>query len=120
MLYANKKFHLCRIPLKAKGPQDVKILRRSEHIEEFPELFKEFEEHRSHAFTEDGLFSIVRAEELFNIVRTDTDESAREMAFEDARANLITNLQHKVMQEKDAEAVKILRKIHDVDTAVES
>ena len=119
MLYTQKKFHLCRIPLKATGPQDVEILRRSEHIEEFPALFKEFEEHRSHAFNDDGLFSIVRAKELFNVVRTDTEESAKEMAFDDARANLITNLQHKVMQEKDAEAVNVLRKVHDVDTAVE-
>jgi len=118
MIYTEKTFFLCRIPLSAEGPQSVEVVTKAENIEDFPRVFSEYEELRKHAFNEDGLFSVIRADELFTIVRTSSDKLARELSFEDSRANLITNLQHRVMQGKDANAVSILKKVHEVETKV--
>ncbi len=118
MIYTDKTFFLCRIPLSAEGPADVEIVTKAENIEDFPRVFTEYEELRKHAFNEDGLFSVVRADELFIVVRTAGEKAAKELAFEDSRANLITNLQHKVMQNKDKEASAILKKVHEVETRV--
>jgi len=114
-MYQEKFFFLCHIPLSAAGPQDVEILQKAETTNEFPELFEKYEDLRTHAFNEDGLFSIIRADDLHLIVRTRSEESAKETAFEEGRANLITNLQHKVMQEKDKNAVSILREVHGIE-----
>ena len=118
MLYSEKYFFLCRIPLSAEGPKDVEIIKKAETTTEFPALFEEFEEKRSHAFNEDKLYSIVRADEIFKIVRTHKDKDAKELSFEDVRADLVTNLEQKVMQHKDKNALSILRKVHDVEMSI--
>ncbi|MEX0780001.1 MAG: hypothetical protein WD491_04595 [Balneolales bacterium] len=118
MLYSEKYFFLCRIPLSAVGPTDVEILQKAQNTEEFPALFDQFEEKRSHAFNKDKLYSIVRADEIFAIVRTNNDKQAKEEAFENVRADLVTNLEQKVMQHKDKNAVSILRKVHDVEMKI--
>ncbi|MEX0772215.1 MAG: hypothetical protein WEB89_11160 [Balneolales bacterium] len=115
MLYSEKYFFLCRIPLSAEGPKDVEVLQKAQNTEEFPALFDQFEEKRSHAFNKDKLYSIVRADEIFTIVRTHNEDQAKETAFEDVRPDLVTNLEQKVMQSKDKNAVSILRKVHDVE-----
>lgn len=117
MIYTEKTFYLCRIPLSAEGPQDVEIMTKAENIEDFPRVFDEYEKCRKHAFNKDGLFSIVRADEIFAIIRTTTSKSAKEMAFEENRANLITNLQHRVMQGKDQNARGILKSVHEIETS---
>lgn len=117
-MYQEKFFFLCHVPLSATGPQDVNILQKAETTKEFPELFKKYEDLRSHAFNDDSLFSIIRADDLHLIVRTGSDETAKEAAFEEGRANLITNLQHKVMQEKDKNAVSILKEVHGIEMEV--
>ncbi|MCH8568639.1 MAG: hypothetical protein LAT67_10260 [Balneolales bacterium] len=118
MIYTEKTFFLCRIPLSAESENDVEVVTRAENINDFPRVFSEYEELRSHAFNEDKLFSVIRADELFVIVRTISDKAAKQMAFEESTANLITNLQHRVMQNKDAEASAILKKVHEIDTEV--
>lgn len=118
MIYTEKTFFLCRIPLSAEGAQDVEIITKAVNIEDFPRVFTEYEEKRGHAFNDDGLFSVIRADELFTIVRTSSDKLAREMAFEESRSYLITNLQHRVMQQKDAEAAAILKKVHEIETSL--
>lgn len=115
MNFKEKFFFLCRIPLDAESSSDVEVVRKSESTTEFPELFKEYEEKRSHAFNEDGLYSVIRAEEIFLLVRTTDPKSAKEIAFEDSRANLITNLEHRVMQNNDAKAKAILSKVHEIE-----
>ncbi len=117
-MYQEKFFFLCKIPLSAKGSEDVTILEKAENTSEFPELFKKYEDLRSHAFNKDSLFSIIRADELHLIVRTNNEALAKEQAFEEARPNLITNLQHKVMQDKDKHARQILKEVHEIDTEI--
>ncbi len=114
-MYQEKFFYLCHIPLSATGAEDVDILQAAKTAEGFPDLFRKYEENRSHAFNEDQLFSIIRADDLHMIVRTGSEEEAKEMAFEKSRANLITNLQHRVMQKKDKNALAILKEVHDID-----
>lgn len=116
MNYTENHFYICRIPLSAEGPQDVEIVDEIETTEDFPRLFQKFEELRSHAFNKDNLYSVVRADELFTLIRTSGVKQAKEVAFEEARANLITNLQHRVMQTRDENARAILRDVHEVDT----
>ncbi len=115
MLYQDKFYYLCRIPLSAEGPKDVEILEKAESNSAFSELFNKYEELRSHAFNDDGLYSVIRADEIFVLIRTTSPEKAKFEAFEDARPGLITNLEHRVMQEKDNNAVQILRNVHYVD-----
>lgn len=118
-MYQEKFFFLCKIPLSARSPEDVTILKKAENTMQFPELFNDYEELRSHAFNEDNLFSIIRADELHLIIRVANNENlAKEVAFEEARPNLITNLQHKVMQSKDKTARDILKEVHNIDIAV--
>ncbi|MEX0680771.1 MAG: hypothetical protein WD097_05270 [Balneolales bacterium] len=115
MLYREKFFYLCHIPLSAEGPRDVEIVDKAGDSEAFPALFKKYEELRAHACNEDGLYSVIRADAIYILLRTTTIEQAKTDAFEEARASLITNLEHKVMQEKDQNAVQILRNVHSVD-----
>lgn len=116
MNYKHKLFYLCKTPLSAEGPKDVEIIDRAESSDEFPELFKEYEELRSHAFNEDKLYSIIRADDVFEILRTGTEQEAREKAFDMAQQEIITNLQHRVMQKDDKEAKAILKEVHDVES----
>jgi len=115
MIYKHKYFYLCKIPLSAEGPEDVEIITRAENSEDFPRVFKEYEELRSHAFNDDKIYSIVRADDIYDLIRTGTEEEAREEAFEKAQQEIITNLQHRVMQDEDSEAKAILKEVHDID-----
>lgn len=114
-MYQEKYFYLCRVPLSAGGPSDVEVISKADTSFEFPELFDEYEERRSHAFNKDQLFSIIRADEINLIIRNTTPDTAKAEAFAEATPELITVLQHKVMQNKDKEAMAILKKVHDVD-----
>ncbi|MCH8495366.1 MAG: hypothetical protein LAT57_07005 [Balneolales bacterium] len=116
MIYTDNFFFICRVPLSAEGSQDVEVLDRSEGTEDFPRVFTKFEELRSHAFNKDGLYSVIRADEIFILLRTTNKKEAQILAFENSRANLITNLQHRVMQANDENAKSILRNVHQIDT----
>ncbi len=116
MNYKHKFFYLCKTPLSAEGPEDVEVIDRAESSDEFPELFKEYEELRSHAFNEDKLYSIIRADDVYEILRTGTEQEAKDMAFDKAQQEIVTNLQHRVMQEDDKEAKAILKEVHDVES----
>jgi len=115
MKYEHKFFYLCKTPLSAEGPEDVDVIDRAEETAEFPELFEEYEELRSHAFNEDKLYSIIRADDIFDLLRTGTEKQAKKKAFENAQQEIVTNLQHKVMQDGDKEAKAILKEVHDID-----
>lgn len=116
MIYKQKFFYLCKIPLSAEGPGDVEIITRAEDNEDFPRVFKEYEEKRSHAFNDDKLYSIVRADDIYDLIRIGTKEEAREEAFENARQEIVTNLQHRVMQKDDPDAEAILKEVHGVES----
>lgn len=115
MNYKHNFFYLCKTPLSAEGPGDVEIITKAEDSEDFPRLFKEYEELRSHAFNDDKLYSIVRADDIYDLIRTGTVKEAKEEAFEKAQEEIITNLQHRVMQDKDANAKAILKEVHDIE-----
>ena len=115
MIYKHKYFYLCKTPLSAEGPEDVEVITRAENSEDFPRVFKEYEELRSHAFNEDKIYSIVRADDIYDLIRTGTEDEAREEGFEKAQQEIITNLQHRVMQDDDSEAKAILKEVHDID-----
>lgn len=116
MIYKQKFFYLCKTPLSAEGPSDVEIITRAEDSEDFPRVFKEYEEKRSHAFNDDKLYSIVRADDIYDLIRTGKEKEAREEAFEKAREEIITNLQHRVMQKEDKDAKAILSEVHGVES----
>jgi Mg/Co/Ni transporter MgtE len=115
MNYKQNYFYLCKIPLSAEGPEDVEVVTRAEDSEDFPRVFKQYEELRSHAFNEDKLYSIVRADDIFDLIRTGTESEAKNEAFEKAQQEIITNLQHRVMQGKDADAKAILKEVHGLE-----
>lgn len=119
MLYAENHFYLCQIPLSAEGPEDVTIRRKEETTESFPEMFKEYEQLRAHATNKDGLYSIVRADEIFIIIRTWDEKEARIKAFNESKSNIITNLQHRVMQQKDENAKSILKTVYQIESDTE-
>jgi hypothetical protein len=116
MIYTEKFFYLCRVPLSASGPQDVDILGTAETTDQFPDLFRHYEELRAHAFNKDGLYSVVRADDIYCVVRTNGKEPAKLQAFDDSKPHLITNLQHRVMQQNDKNAKSILSKVHEIET----
>lgn len=118
MQYAEKYFYLCSVPLSAENPKDVSIITRAENTSDFPRVFQKYEDLRSHAFNEDKLFSIIRADEIHILVRTTTTENAKEVAIEESKANVITNLQHRVMQNNDAKAREILKKVHQIELSL--
>lgn len=118
MLYQEKFFYLCHIPLSAEGPQDVEIIDKAEDTHSFPRLFAKFEELRAHACNKDGLYSVVRADDIYVLIRTGSAEQVKEEAFEEARAEIITNLEHRVMQNKDNNAVSILKNVHQIDLTI--
>ncbi len=114
MQYQQNFFYLCKTPLSAEGPEHVEIITRAENSEDFPRVFQEFEELRSHAFNEDKIYSVVRADDIYELVRTNTEESAKEIAYEKAEQEIITNLQHRVMQDGDSNAKGILKEVYDI------
>ncbi len=115
MKYKQQFFYLCKTPLSAEGPEHVEIISRADDSEDFPRLFNEYKELRSHAFNDDNLYSIVRADDIYDLIRTGTQDEAREEAFEQARKEIVTNLQHRVMQGGDKEAKSILGEVHDIE-----
>lgn len=115
MIYKQKYYYLCKTPLSAEGPEDVEIVDRADNNDEFPELFKKFEDLRSHAFNEDEIYSIVRADDIYDLLRTGTEKEAKEMAYDRAEPEIITNLQHRVMQGKDKNAQAILKEVHQIE-----
>lgn len=115
MQYQQNFFYLCKTPLSAEGPDHVEIITRAEDSEDFPRVFKEFEELRSHAFNEDKIYSVVRADVIYELIRTNTDVHAKEVAYEQAEAEIITNLQHRVMQDGDANAKGILKEVYGIE-----
>lgn len=115
MNYKHKYFYLCKTPLSAEGPEDVEIIDRAEHSDQFPALFKEYEELRSHAFNDEKLYSVIRADDVYDLLRNGTEKEAKEAAFEKAQQEIITNLQHRVMQKEDDEAKAILKEVHGVE-----
>lgn len=115
MLFQDQSFYLCRIPLDAKSSDDVEVIRKAKHTDNFTELFADYEERRSHAFNDDNLYGAVRADEIFSIIRTQGDDEAKKKAFEEAKSDIITNLEHRVMQKNDKNAKKILREVHGVE-----
>ncbi|HKL17408.1 MAG TPA: hypothetical protein VJ905_00495 [Halalkalibaculum sp.] len=115
MNYKHNFFYLCKTPLSAEGPGDVEIISKADDSEDFPRLFQEYEDLRSHAFNEDKLYSIVRADDIYDLIRTGNEKEAKEEAFDKAQQEIITNLQHRVMQDKDANAKAILKEVHDVE-----
>lgn len=115
MNYKQNYFYLCKIPLSAEGPEHVEIIDKAEDSKQFPELFKRYEELRSHAFNDDKIYSVVRADDIYDIIRTGTEKEAKEEAYEQAETEIITNLQHRVMQGKDANAKAILKEVYDIE-----
>lgn len=115
MNYKHNFFFLCKTPLSAEGPEDVEIITKAEDSEDFPRVFKEYEDLRSHAFNEDKLYSIVRADDIYDLIRTGNVKEAKEEAFEKAQQEIITNLQHRVVQDNDANAKAILKEVHEVE-----
>ncbi len=115
MIYKQKFYYLCKTPLSAEGPKDVEVVDRADDTKQFPELFKKYEEMRSHAFNDDDLYSIVRADDIYDLVRTGTDKEAKEVAYENAEPEIITNLQHRVMQGNDKNAEGILKDVHEIE-----
>ncbi len=115
MIYKQKYYYLCKTPLSAEGPEDVEVVERADNSNEFPALFQKFEELRSHAFNEDNIYSIVRADDIYDLLRTGTEKEAKEMAYERAEPEIITNLQHRVMQGSDKHAKAILKEVHQID-----
>jgi hypothetical protein len=118
MQYTENYFYLCHIPLSAESPDDVEIIQKCELTDNFPELFSEYEKLRAHATNKDGLYSVIRADDIYVIIRTNGDKNAKTKAFEDSRTNLITNLQHRVMQNKDENAQMILKSVYQVETNI--
>ncbi|TVR13904.1 MAG: hypothetical protein EA391_13485 [Balneolaceae bacterium] len=115
MIYKQKFYYLTKTPLSAEGPKDVEVIDRADDSNQFPELFSKYEELRSHAFNEDNLYSIVRADDIYDLVRTGTEKEAKELAFENAEPEIVTNLQHRVMQKNDKNAAAILKEIHQIE-----
>ncbi|MGF1670479.1 MAG: hypothetical protein ACFCU6_08535 [Balneolaceae bacterium] len=115
MIYKQKYFYLCKTPLSAESPADVEIIDRAQDNDEFPALFKKYEELRSHAFNEDHLYSVVRADDIYDLVRTGTEKEAKEAAFESAETEIVTNLQHRVVQNSDEHAKAILKEVHGLE-----
>lgn len=115
MNYTFNHFYLCKTPLSAEGANDVEIITKAEDSEDFPRVFKQFEELRSHAFNKDNIYSIVRADDIYELIRTSSEKEAKQEAFDKAQPEIITNLQHRVMQGKDANAKAILKEIYDIE-----
>lgn len=114
MQYQQHSFFLCKTPLHSSGERDVEVLDRADLSDAFPDLFVKYEELRSHAFNQDRLYSVTRAEDIYDLIRATGEREARELAWENAKPEIVTNLQHRVMQGGDSKAESILREVHDI------
>lgn len=117
-VFQEKFFYLCQIPLSAEGPEDVQIITQAEDSNDFPRVFQEYEARRRHAFNNEELYSVIRADEINLIVRNTSPETAKVQAFEEATSELITNLQHRVMQNGDKNAQSILKTVHGIEVEI--
>ncbi|WP_018127346.1 hypothetical protein [Balneola vulgaris] len=115
MNFQQNYFFLCKTPLSAEGPEDVEVITKAEDSADFPRVFSEFESLRSHAFNSENIYSVVRADDIYDLIRTASEKDAKEEAYERATPEIITNLQHRAMQGKDANAKAILKEIHDIE-----
>ncbi len=115
MNFQQNYFFLCKTPLSAEGPSDVEVITKAEDSEDFSRVFKEYEELRSHAFNKDNIYSVVRADVIYDLIRSGSEKAAKEEAYEKATPEIITNLQHRVVQGKDANAKAILKEVHDIE-----
>ncbi len=115
MNFKQNYFYLCKTPLSAEGPNDVEILTKAEDSEDFARVFQQYEELRSHAFNSDNIYSIVRADVIYDLIRSSSEKEAKVDAYEQATPEIITNLQHRVVQNKDANAKAILKEIFDIE-----
>jgi hypothetical protein len=116
--YQDKYFYLCQIPLSSEGASDVTVVTHAVDSEDFPRVFKEYEERRKHALNKDGIYSVIRADEINLIVRTTSKDAAKALAFEEATPDLITNLQHRAMQGNDRNAQSILKSVFGMDVVI--
>lgn len=114
MIYKQHYFFLTKTPLSAQDAGDVEIVTKAADNAAFPDVFKQYEELRSHAFNQDQLYSIVRADDIYDLVRAVSEPEAREKAWEKAKPEIITNLQHRVMQNDDKNARAILKDVHEI------
>lgn len=115
MIYKQHAFYLCKTPLSASGVSDVEVLSQEVDTKDFPKLFKEFESKRSHAFNQDQLYSIVRADDVFELIRATSADEAKEFAWEKAQPDIVTNLQHRSMHQGDKNATAILKDVHGIE-----
>lgn len=115
MNYQQNYFYLCKTPLSAESADDVEILTKAEDSEDFSRVFREYEEFRSHAFNKDNIYSVVRADVIYELIRSDSDKNAKKEAYDKATPEIITNLQHRVIQNKDSNAKAILKEVYDLD-----
>ncbi len=116
MNYQQNYFFLCKTPLSAEGAEDVEVITKAEDSTDFPRVFKEYESLRSHAFNKDNIYSVVRADDIYDLIRTSSEKEAKEEAYERATPEIITNLQHRAMQGKDANAKAILKEVYDLES----
>ncbi|MEQ8579400.1 MAG: hypothetical protein RIC57_01735 [Balneola sp.] len=115
MNFQQNYFFLCKTPLSAEGAEDVEVITRAEDSTDFSRVFKEYEEKRSHAFNSDNIYSAVRADDIYDLIRMPNEKDAKEEAYERATPEIITNLQHRAMQGKDANAKAILKEVYDLE-----
>ncbi|MEQ9091035.1 MAG: hypothetical protein RIE52_08080 [Balneola sp.] len=115
MNFQQNYFFLCKTPLSAEGAEDVEVITRAEDSTDFSRVFKEYEEKRSHAFNNDNIYSVVRADDIYDLIRMPNEKEAKEEAYERATPEIITNLQHRAMQGKDANAKAILKEVYDLE-----
>ncbi|MFA5668779.1 MAG: hypothetical protein WC967_06020 [Balneolaceae bacterium] len=115
MKFLQNYFYLCKTPLSAEGASDVEIVTKAEDSEDFPRVFKEYEELRSHAFNKDNIYSVVRADVIYDLIRSSSEKEAKIEAYDKATPEIITNLQHRVVQAKDANAQAILKEVYDLE-----
>lgn len=115
MNFQQNYFFLCKTPLSAEGAEHVEVITKAEDSADFARVFKEYEEKRSHAFNADNIYSVVRADDIYDLIRQPNEKEAKEDAYERATPEIITNLQHRAIQGKDANAKAILKEVYDLD-----
>jgi Mg/Co/Ni transporter MgtE len=115
MNFQQNYFFLCKTPLSAEGEEDVEVITKAEDSADFARVFKEYEEKRSHAFNAENIYSVVRADDIYDLIRKPNEKEAKEEAYERATPEIITNLQHRAMQGNDANAKAILKEVHDLE-----
>lgn len=115
MNFQQNYFYLCKTPLSAESAGDVEIITKAEDSKDFSRVFVQYEELRSHAFNSDNIYSVVRADTIYELVRSPSDKDARKDAYEKATPEIITNLQHRVVQNNDAEAEAILKEVYGIE-----